>query len=124
MGTQGVDGGKAQPDPLPCVYEVNSVVLIVMGGVSILCVLFVLSMCLHVQEMRLKYKSAMSSLEEGDPNDEDDDDDEKDDEEDDNDDDDAKKSLKEKRKAKKRDKKRRGFFVRVGNGPQHLGIKK
>ena len=94
-----------------------------MGGVSILCVLFVLSMCLHVQKMRLKYKSAMSSLEEGDPNDEDDDD-EKDDEEDDNDDDDAKKSLKEKRKAKKSDKKKRGFFVRLGNGPQHLGIKK
>ena len=98
-----------------------------MGGVSVLCLLFVLSMCLHVQKMRLKYKRAMRSIEEGTA----DDDEDKDDDDDDNgDDDDEVKTLKEqkeKRKGKsqkKRKGKRKGFFVMLGNGPQHLGIKK
>ena len=106
-----------------------------MGGVSILCLLFVLSMCLHVQKMRLKYKSAIRSLEEGnnggdgDEGDEGDDGDGDDDDNGDDDDDEAKKSLKKgKRKAKKKkkEKKPKGFFVMLGlgNGPQHVGIKK
>ena len=106
-----------------------------MGGVSILCLLFVLSMCLHVQKMRLKYKSAIRSLEEGNNGDGDEGDDDGDGDDDDNgdddDDDEAKKSLgekkgkrKTKKKKKTKEKKRRGFFVMLGNGPQHLGIKK
>ena len=96
-----------------------------MGGVSVLCLLFVLSMCLHVQKMRLKYKRAMRSIEEGN----DDDDEDKDDEDDNGDDDDEVKTLKEKDKRKgknqkKRKGKRKGFFVMLGNGPQHLGNKK
>ena len=47
-----------------------------MGGVSVLCLLFVLSMCLHVQKMRLKYKRAMRSIEEGNADDEEDNEDE------------------------------------------------
>ena len=98
----------------------------VMGGVSVLCLLFVLSMCLHVQKMRLKYKRAMRSIEEGNA----DDDEDKDDDDDNGDDDDEVKTLKEKKdkrkgkNQKKRKGKRKGFFVMLGNGPQHLGIKK
>ena len=147
---QGIHEGHAQPEPVPCVYGVNSVVLIgklffemtpskvyvenamtsllfpVMGGVSVLCLLFVLSMCLHVQKMRLKYKRAMRSIEEGTA----DDDEDKDDDDDNGDDDDEVKTLKEKKEKrkgksqKKRKGKRKGFFVMLGNGPQHLGIKK
>ena len=96
-----------------------------MGGVSVLCLLFVLSMCLHVQKMRLKYKRAMRSIEEGNADDEED----KDDEDDNGDDDDEVKTLKEKDKRKGKNQKKRkgnrkGFFVMLGNGPQHLGIKK
>ena len=76
-----------------------------------------------------QYDSAIRSLEEG-ANVGDDDDGEKDDDDDngdDDDDDEEKKSLKEKkgkRAKKKKKKKRKGFFVMLGNGPQHLGIKK
>ena len=103
----------------------TSLLFAVMGGVSVLCLLFVLSMCLHVQKMRLKYKRAMRSIEEGTA-----DDDEDKDDDDNGDDDDEVKTLKEKKEKrkgknqKKRKGKRKGFFVMLGNGPQHLGIKK
>ena len=89
-----------------------------MGGVSILCLLLVLSMCLYVQKVRRTYD--MRTLEEGGDCDDDDDEDKIEDDEDDDDDED-KKSLKDKKekgkKKKKKKKKRKGFFALMGDGP-------
>ena len=89
----------------------------VMGGVSILCLLLVLSMCLYVRKVKRTY--GMRTLEEG--GDSDDDDEDKIEDDDDDDDDEDKKSLKDKKeksnKKKKKKKKREGFFALLGDGP-------